>query len=120
MEVINVISLNAKGLNVPEKRLMLLQDVHCLKSDVAFVQETHFRDKKLPILKNRSFPMDYHSTNLTAKSQGSFYSFFKQSAMVLHRVHYRPWRSIPVFKRHDLSKLPWQVSKSLMTTKMSS
>lgn len=49
---------------------MLLQDLHHLKSDVAFIQETHFRNDKLPILKNRSFPTVYHSTNQSAKSRG--------------------------------------------------
>lgn len=65
-----MISLNSKGLNVPEKRRMLLLDLHYLKSDIAFVQETYFRDNKLPILKNRSFPLVYHSTHTTAKSRG--------------------------------------------------
>lgn len=65
-----MLSLNAKELNVPEKRRMLLQDLHCLKTNLTVVQETYFRDDKLPLLKNRFFPMAYHSTNLTAKSWG--------------------------------------------------
>lgn len=41
-----------------------------LRADVVFVQETHFRDDRLPILKNKSFPMTYHSTFPTAKARG--------------------------------------------------
>lgn len=40
------------------------------KSDVAFIQEKHFRDDKVPILKSQSFPMVYHATNQKVKSRG--------------------------------------------------
>lgn len=67
-----MLSLNAKGLNTPEKRRILLHDLQRLKSDFAFIQETHFRDYKIPILKIRSFSKVYHSTNRAAKSSGVF------------------------------------------------
>lgn len=70
MEVVNVLSLNAKGLNIPEKRRMLLQDLHHKKTDVDFIQETHFRDGRLPILKNTFFLVVYHSTSKSTKSRG--------------------------------------------------
>lgn len=70
MDILRVISLNAKGLNVPEKRQMFLQDMHRLKADIVLVQETHFRDDKLPILRNKFFPTTYHSTYLVAKVRG--------------------------------------------------
>lgn len=65
-----MISLNTKGLNIPEKRCMLLQDLRRLKADIALLQETHFRGDKLPILRNRTFLLAYHSTNSEAKSKG--------------------------------------------------
>lgn len=70
MEVLNVTLLNAKGLNTPEKRRMLLHDLQCLKSDIAFIQETHFRDNKVLLLRSESLPMVYHATNQSAKSRG--------------------------------------------------
>lgn len=68
--VLNVISLNIKGLNIPEKRRMLLQDLYRHKADIALLRETHFRGDKLPILRNRTFPLAYHATNPEAKSKG--------------------------------------------------
>lgn len=70
MDTLNVISLNAKGLNTPEKRRMLLQDMRRLKADVILLQETHFKNNTIPILKNKYFPIAYHSTNSQAKSRG--------------------------------------------------
>lgn len=46
MGIVEVVNVLAKGLNIPEKRRMLLQDLRRLKTDVAFIQETHFRDGK--------------------------------------------------------------------------
>lgn len=54
-----IISLNAKGLNVPEN------DMH-----IILIQETHFGDDKLSILRNKFFPTTYHSTYKAAKARG--------------------------------------------------
>lgn len=70
MDSIKVVSLNAKGLNIPEKRRMLLTDLRNSRADVAFIQETHFKHDKFPLLKNRFFPVAYHSTNPAAKTKG--------------------------------------------------
>lgn len=51
MDGLRVLSLNAKGLNTPEKRKMLLHDLKASKTDIAFIQETHFRANKVPVLK---------------------------------------------------------------------
>ena len=64
MEALNVLSLNAKGLNTPEKRRVLMEDLQRLGVDVAYIQETHFREDKTPILKTRIYPIVYHATNL--------------------------------------------------------
>lgn len=52
-----------------QKRRMLMNDLRQAKVDVAFIQETHFKDNKLLVLKNKFFPLAYHSTNKT-KSRG--------------------------------------------------
>lgn len=76
-----MISLNAKGLDVPEKRRMLLNDLKHLDADVAFVQETHFRVGRLSFLQNIFFPRAYHASNQEAKSKGV-------SILISNRV---PW-----------------------------
>lgn len=70
MGVLNVVTLNAKGLNVPEKRRMLLNDMRHMKADIVLIQETQFRENKFPILKNRHYPTVYHSTHVAGKSRG--------------------------------------------------
>lgn len=70
MEAVTVFSLNAKGLNVPEKRRMLMSDLHHHKANLAFIQETHFKEGNLPILKNKFYPTVYHSTFGPTKSRG--------------------------------------------------
>ena len=84
METLNILSLNAKGLNTPEKMKILLHDLQRFRIDVAFIQETHFRDDKVPILKSKSYPTVYHSTNQIAKSRGV-------SILLAGRV---PWKYI--------------------------
>lgn len=49
---------------------MLLNDMRSLKADIIQLQETHFREKTFPILKNRYFPTVYHATNSEATSRG--------------------------------------------------
>lgn len=70
MDTITILWLNAKGVNIPEKRRILLNDSKLLHIDAAFIQETHFRDDQLPILKNRYYPVVYHSTANLAKTKG--------------------------------------------------
>lgn len=69
MDEINIVTLNAKGLSVPEKRRMLHNDMRCLRANIVLLQETHFRENKFPILKNRFYPTVYHSTYSEAKSR---------------------------------------------------
>lgn len=44
MVTLKIVSLNVKGLNVPEKRRMLLHDLKHMHADVTFIEETYFRD----------------------------------------------------------------------------
>lgn len=61
---LKIISLNARGLNVPEKR------IQPAKADIVFVQETHFRADSTPKLYNHNFPAVHHATNPCSKSKG--------------------------------------------------
>ncbi|OCT62698.1 hypothetical protein XELAEV_18043786mg [Xenopus laevis] len=58
---LNVISLNANGLNSPKKRILLSSELRHLKAQVAFVQETHFKISSVPRWSNKYFP-DIHSS----------------------------------------------------------
>lgn len=49
---------------------MLIDDLKRTHTDIAFIQETHFKANKLPYLQCKLFPRTYHSTNPTAKSKG--------------------------------------------------
>lgn len=66
----HVTTLNAKGLNVPEKRNMLLNDLKRTCTDVAFVQETHFKAGGLPFLQNIFFSLCISCFIYQAKSKG--------------------------------------------------
>lgn len=70
MDTINIFSLNTKGLNIPEKRRMLLHDLKRAHTDIAFLQETHFKTGNPPCLKKWYFPHYYHATNVAARSKG--------------------------------------------------
>lgn len=72
MDSIKIFSLNAKGLNITEKRRMLLNGLKRSQAQIylTFIQETHFRPDRPPCLKNRFYPLSYHATNMEAKSKG--------------------------------------------------
>lgn len=65
---------------------MLLHDMQRMKADVVMLQETHFRESNLLLLKNRYFPTTYHSQYTEAKSRGVSILF---SARV-------PWKPLDV------------------------
>lgn len=70
VDSLKITSLNRRGLNTPKKRRMLLHDLKKSHTDIAFIQETHFKTDKSPALQNRSFSRVYHSTNSHSKSRG--------------------------------------------------
>lgn len=70
MTRITLTSYNVKGLNSPEKRTRLLTELRRMKSQIIFLQETHFRNDKTPKLGNRRFPTVYHGASQTAKANG--------------------------------------------------
>lgn len=54
----------------PKKRRMLLNELRHSHADVAFIQETHFKNNKLPLLQNKIYLLTYHSPNPKNKSRG--------------------------------------------------
>lgn len=68
--LLKVYSLNAKGLNVPEKRSSVLAEAHHCRANVVFLQETHFKTGSVPRLDNKCFPEAYHATCADSKTKG--------------------------------------------------
>lgn len=70
--MINVrcLSLNANGLNVPEKRTTILRELWRMLTQVAFIQETHFQSGKTPKFKDDRYPEVFHSTAQDFKTRG--------------------------------------------------
>lgn len=69
---LKLISINAKGLNLPEKRSQLLLTMKRNQADIIFIQETHFRTDSIPKLKNMNYPETYHSTTPSSKTRGIY------------------------------------------------
>lgn len=86
MDEIKIVTLNAKGLNVPEKCRMLQNDMKRIKADIVLLQETHFRENAFPSLKNRYYLTVYHSTYTEAKSR-------RVSIQISARI---PWSMIDI------------------------
>lgn len=63
-------SINIRGLNTPEKHSHLLSSLLKSKTQVALIQETHFRTDCIPKLHNKHFPLVYHASNKDAKFKG--------------------------------------------------
>lgn len=58
---INVLSINAKGLNHPAKRASLWKTALNHNSDVLCVQETHFDQNATPYCQHKAYPFIYKS-----------------------------------------------------------
>lgn len=71
-----IFSLNVNGLrdNVKRKRLKTL--LHSISPEVVLLQETHIKQSNNTILKDRAFPLQWHS-NRTSKARGT--------AILMHR-----------------------------------
>lgn len=68
--LINVLSNNIKGLNIPEKRSNLLKDLQKRNIHVTLLQETHFRSDSIPKLTYKYYPTHFLAPNQVAKSKG--------------------------------------------------
>lgn len=64
------LSLNVKGLNLPEKRSQVLSSLTTHRAHFIFLQETHFRSDAIPKLSNHIYRTAFHSTNPESKTKG--------------------------------------------------
>ncbi|CAH2311876.1 Hypothetical predicted protein [Pelobates cultripes] len=61
-----VLTMNCRGLNIPERRTQLLQDLFKHRISMAFLQETHFKEGSAPLLKSKHYPNAICSNHPTA------------------------------------------------------
>uniref|UniRef100_A0A8C5P9J2 exodeoxyribonuclease III n=1 Tax=Leptobrachium leishanense TaxID=445787 RepID=A0A8C5P9J2_9ANUR len=66
----SLLSYNVRGLNTPQKRTKILQELRAQRTAVAFLQETHFQGDSSPTLRDRFFPTGYFSNFEGGKSRG--------------------------------------------------
>lgn len=64
---LNILSLNAKGLNHPAKRHSLWLTAEKMQSDILCIQETHLLPSSTTLCTNSKFPQIYHATYSTKK-----------------------------------------------------
>lgn len=67
---LKLVSINAQGLNIPEKRSQILTLMKKHKADIVLIQETHFQTDLTPKSTNHFFPSVYHATNDQTKNKG--------------------------------------------------
>lgn len=78
-----VISHNVRGLNIPEKRISLLRELHKAKPAVVFLQETHFKTGNIPKLHDKQYTQVFHATNSISRSKGVSILLHKNSEIVI-------------------------------------
>lgn len=78
-----LVSLNARGLNVPEKRTQVLLSMHKLKADIIYVQETHFKTDSIPKFSDLRYPTAFHATNKQSKTKGVSILISKQCPLII-------------------------------------
>uniref|UniRef100_A0A8C5LNC2 Endonuclease/exonuclease/phosphatase domain-containing protein n=1 Tax=Leptobrachium leishanense TaxID=445787 RepID=A0A8C5LNC2_9ANUR len=75
---LHIVSINANGLNVPEKRSQAMRDFRSQKASVVFIQETHFQTGRAPTFTNSHFPLGFFSHNVEARSKGTAILFHRR------------------------------------------
>ncbi|CAH2223933.1 Hypothetical predicted protein, partial [Pelobates cultripes] len=68
-DCLSVLSINARGLNKPEKRSGALRDFHAQRASIVLIQETHFKDGSRPKLTNHHYPTGYYSDYHAGRSR---------------------------------------------------
>lgn len=87
-----LLSMNTKGLNIPEKRSQFLREFHKQKADIICIQETHFKSEKTQKFYDKRFPLAYHATNSDAKTKGV--SNIQTNTILINRFPTRPYGKI--------------------------
>lgn len=80
---INILSINAKGLNHPVKRKSLWREALLHHSDIICAQEPHFNNQAPPKCSHKSFPHVF-TTNADSKTKGVLTAICDSVAFTLH------------------------------------
>ncbi|CAH2305812.1 Hypothetical predicted protein [Pelobates cultripes] len=67
---LKIITQNCRGLNIPERRTHLLQELRKKHVAIAMLQETHFKEGSTPTLRNSHYPNNYFCNHSTAHKSG--------------------------------------------------
>ncbi|CAH2246420.1 Hypothetical predicted protein [Pelobates cultripes] len=67
---ISVLTINCRGLNIPERRAHLLRDLRRKNIAIALLQETHFRADAMPKLQNTTYPKSNFCRHPTQRKAG--------------------------------------------------
>lgn len=84
--MINLVSINVKGLNSPQKRRLALNYFHKIKAHIVAVQETHFKCSAPPRFSDSRFTQCFTS-NGPAKKAGVAILFSQQCQFSLTSQH---------------------------------
>uniref|UniRef100_A0A803J7S1 exodeoxyribonuclease III n=1 Tax=Xenopus tropicalis TaxID=8364 RepID=A0A803J7S1_XENTR len=87
--MVNVYSINARGLNTPQKRNLVLHEAYRAKADLIFIQETHFKKSNHPNFYNRKYPHNYHAYSKT-KSKGVSILISSKIPFQMHQMYADP------------------------------
>lgn len=63
--LLSVLSWNVRGLNNPQKRKAILDNIKKLGAKVVFLQETHFKHNKTPKVSNWQYQKSFHAPFLS-------------------------------------------------------
>ncbi|CAH2219781.1 Hypothetical predicted protein [Pelobates cultripes] len=66
----HIITQNCRGLNAPEKRSHLLQDLKRRRVSIALLQEMHLREADTHRIQNKHYTTTYHSSHQTTRKAG--------------------------------------------------
>ncbi|CAH2301823.1 Hypothetical predicted protein, partial [Pelobates cultripes] len=75
---LHILTINAKGLNKPEKRSGALRDFHKQRASIVMLQETHFQKGARPKLTNQHYTQGYYSDYHGGKARGTAILFHKR------------------------------------------
>ena len=87
MACIKLLSLNCRGLNSYDKRVLLYDWLNSQKCDIIFLQETHFVDKKQSIYDARWHGSAFHNFSESSHSKGVSIFFHKNFTFKTLNIH---------------------------------
>lgn len=68
---LTIISFNVKGLKNLQKRKLILTQLWKQKTQIPFLQETHFQGEPYPLMRDKRYPTAYHA-GANSKAKGVY------------------------------------------------